>query len=208
MFTFSKVITLGVLLAGTSGLSAYLIPYEMGSTAAQDTLFSNSNPFAENKNSKEFKEEEDQKLKILKPLLEKLEEAVKNSETFRDLKNQEMIKLFQSISQSENKLTQLYEESSSILQKLSENLKRITDINENRMKFQSFLSKSIYWRNLLNEIDKFLKARKNLLDSVVSEIEKNESSQSSNSNSSSAGGGHSRRKAERKQRGQKLFRRS
>ncbi|CBZ40692.1 hypothetical protein, contains Powdery mildew resistance (RPW8) domain [Mycoplasma suis KI3806] len=187
MFTFSKVITLGVLLAGTTGLSAYLIPFGMGNTSAQNTLFSNSNSLAENKNSKEFKEEEDQKLKILKPLLEKLEEAVKNSETFRDLKNQEMKDLFERISSTEEKLSKLYEKNLEVMKKLAKTIEDIFKQGQNKLKIQSNVEKAKSLRSLLEKISEFIQNREKLLTQVVEEINKNNASKNSEV-SSSAGG--------------------
>ncbi|ADX98178.1 hypothetical protein [Mycoplasma suis] len=183
MFTFSKVITLGVLLAGTTGLSTYLIPYSLGEKA-KDFLFSSQSDSNVSENIKDFSEKEKKMLETLNPLLEELEKAVKNSINLKDIKDGKMKEFFQKILETENKLIDFHNKNLKIIQKLSSTLKEISNQNENKLKIQSNLKTINYLKNLLNQLDKFIKAQEKLLSSVVKEIDRN------NSESSESRGGH------------------
>ncbi|CBZ40693.1 hypothetical protein MSUIS_06000 [Mycoplasma suis KI3806] len=179
MFLFSKSITLGTLLAGGSGLSAYLIPYKFGSAAAQNPLFSLLNSSVGGANSKEFIENEKEKLKTLDPLLAELNKAVKNSEEFKNLQNDSMKKSFESILEAENKLSELYKKNKEIMDKLSKSLEETIKQYGNKNKVQANILGAKYYKKLFSKLDEFFRSKENALQAVISEINKNENSSNS-----------------------------
>ncbi|WP_043913304.1 hypothetical protein [Mycoplasma suis] len=178
MFTFSKVITLGVLLAGTTGLSAYLIPYSLGEKA-KDFLFSIPSDSNVSENIKEFSSEEQRMLETLKPLLEELESAVKNSTILKEIKNGNMESFFKKILEIENNLVALYKRNLEIIKKLFATLEESIRQSENKLKIQSNIEKSSYSKKLLNQLEKFINSREQSLSKIVQEIDKNQKASNS-----------------------------
>ncbi|ADX98181.1 hypothetical protein [Mycoplasma suis] len=158
MFTFSKVITLGVLLAGGSGLSAYLIPFYLkdSENTAGKTFFEDRNlphPFDD---LGEFSKEEEQKLKDLNPLYEKFAEIVKKSIQLRDLKYKSMKELMEKIFNSDTKLSSLYKESQTIMSRVEGLYEEIKKQTKNKLDNESKLKESEYYGKLLSQLKELI----------------------------------------------------
>ncbi|ADX98176.1 hypothetical protein [Mycoplasma suis] len=191
MFTFSKIITLGALLAGSSGLSGYLITYGLGGKS-KDFLF--SSPISSEKTLENFSISEKENLDLLNSLKEKLFLALKNLFELRNLKQEKIEKLFSSISKEEGNLTNLYEKDLKIINlilKLSEELHRL---NLESFWKQSELENVSYQKKLLKKLNEAIKSWEGSSTKIVEEINKGsqntpQMSESSSSSSGSAGGG-------------------
>ncbi|CBZ40699.1 hypothetical protein MSUIS_06060 [Mycoplasma suis KI3806] len=165
-------------MAGTTGLSAYLIPYSLGEKA-KDFLFSIPSDSNVSENIKEFSSEEQRMLETLKPLLEELESAVKNSTILKEIKNGNMESFFKKILEIENNLVALYKRNLEIIKKLFATLEESIRQSENKLKIQSNIEKSSYSKKLLNQLEKFINSREQSLSKIVQEIDKNQKASNS-----------------------------
>ncbi|ADX98183.1 hypothetical protein [Mycoplasma suis] len=179
MFTFSKVITLGVLLTGTSGLSAYLIPYYLSEAKPEGvnkTLFSNS--YDKSDNLENFSSKEKELLGDLKILFQKLSEILKKSFVLGGLKYEKMKELFKSSLDTDSQISSLYENGEKIiseLEKFSEIIKKkeISKLSAESELIQSKSSES-WLKQLGSSIEKLL----SFFETTIEAIEKGQESSS------------------------------
>ncbi|ADX98174.1 hypothetical protein [Mycoplasma suis] len=193
MFTFSKVITLGVILAGTSGLSAYLIPYSL----AQNSIFSTDNISLKDGSSEKFIKEEEEKLEILKPLLEKLSKAIKDSESIKDIKNQGIEEALKTISQTESKLSEVFENHSGVIKNLSRISSLISDQRNRKMKVLAELENISSGIKLLKKFNEFFENWEKLFSSILEAIDSGDKNNELRAQNSDSNGGETRNRGKK-----------
>ncbi|CBZ40695.1 hypothetical protein MSUIS_06020 [Mycoplasma suis KI3806] len=165
MFLFSKTLTAGILLAGASGFSAYLIPYGLGNFS----LFSGVSS-SDNKDSEKFLKEEGEKLKTLNLLWEEFTKAIKNSVDLKDLKNKGLEEFLNSITSEESKLKENYKKHSDVMGNLSEVSSWLKDQRERKLKVLSVLESLSSERKLLKQFNEFFEKWEGVFESIEDAI--------------------------------------
>lgn len=168
MFLLSKLITLFLLTSGTAGLLSYLIPYNLNIPENKlKNFFKAGSSIYDSREINEFKSEEKTKLDNTKSLHETWKKYKENAEEFKNLKYDEMKKLFQSIMEKEGVLTKLYEKNIDIIKQLMKAFDELTKISEKNLirtgEFEVF--KNLI--NILSQINKRVEEWGNILNKFV-----------------------------------------
>ncbi|CBZ40701.1 hypothetical protein MSUIS_06080 [Mycoplasma suis KI3806] len=198
MFTFSKVISLGVVLVGGSGLSAYLIPYYLSGSknSVNETLFKSSNSSSENWAN--FSKEEKEILAQLKILFSELSKTLKKSIELRDLINQSMQDFMKSITSTDSLLSSLYQKSKDLIENIEKLLGEAKQQSNRKMEIEANLRRNEYSRNLMKKIGESINSLYGNLEPIVKLIEEKDKENQTSNTTSSAGGALALRRKQRK----------